>query len=133
LGTWGAGNFDNDSAVDYIVRLADDLETKIDEILADEDLSALDEYGEGVLMPSIVLISLLYDHCHAPTPDLEKVQSWKQKYLAIFDDQIEGAKPEYAEKRRLTIVETFAKLETQAVEFAKIVKANEASITYAGS
>ncbi len=127
MGTCGAGNFENDSALDYMGEVVDDLEAKIDSILADEDLSALDE--EGVLMPTVVMLSLLTDHCHAPSPGLDKVRRWKQQYLAIYDDQIDGFDPTpgHAEARRQVIAETFAKLEAQAVEFDEGMKGAEAN------
>lgn len=43
MGTWGAGNFDNDSALDYKDSIEDEFINRIEEILADDDRSALDE------------------------------------------------------------------------------------------
>lgn len=119
MGTWGAGNFDNDSALDYVGDLVYEMQQKVDDILADEDRRARDEEGEGVLMPTIVVMSLLYEHCTAPAPDLEKVRSWKKRYLAVYDEDMEDydLTPGFKEERRQVIEETFAKLEAQAQEF----------------
>ena len=34
--TWGAGNFDNDSAMDYLGEIEEELVTRIEDILQDE-------------------------------------------------------------------------------------------------
>src|SRR5262249_31322174 len=105
MGTWGAGNFDNDSALDYMGEVEEELVRRIEDILADEDRCALDEDGEGVLMPTLEMLSVLHEQCHLGLPERETVQRWKAQYLAVFDDQIDGLdpKPGYKEARRAII------------------------------
>ncbi|BDI28223.1 hypothetical protein CCAX7_002740 [Capsulimonas corticalis] len=122
MGTWGAGNFDSDGALDYISGVVDDLEGKIEDILTDEDRSALDEEGEGVLVPSVAILSALHETVQAPTPEPAVVARWRAQYLAIYDGQIDDLDPDdgYKDERRQVIQSTFDKLETQAQAFWSI-------------
>ncbi|MEO7720119.1 MAG: DUF4259 domain-containing protein [Capsulimonas sp.] len=122
MGTWGAGNFDSDSALDYISSVVDDLEGKIEDLLTDEERSALDEEGEGVLVPSVAILSALHETVQAPTPEPANVARWRTQYLAIYDAQIDGLEPdaEYKVERRQVIQDTFDKLEAQAQAFWSI-------------
>ena len=119
MGTWGAGNFDNDSAMDYMGEIEEELVTRIEDILKDEDRCALEEDGEGILMPTIVMLSTLSEHCRLGVPNRATVQRWKEQYLAVFDEQIDGfdPQPSYKEARRAVIEATFLKLEGQAYDF----------------
>src|ERR1043166_9009468 len=90
LGTWGAGNFDNDRALDYAGEVEEELVSRIEEILADEERCALDEEGEGVLMPTVEMLSVLHEHCRLGLPERETIQRWKAQYLSVFDEHIDG-------------------------------------------
>ena len=119
MGTWAAGNFDNDGALDYVGDVIDGLVARIEECFADEEMSRLDEFGEAVIVPSIEIISLLHENCKAAPPKAEVVSNWKTRFLAIFDEQIDGLEPaeDYAIERRVVIVATFERLENKAREF----------------
>ncbi len=119
MGTWGVGNFENDSALDYVDELAHTLAVKIDECLADEECSPIDEMGEAVIVPTVAILSTLHEHCHAPPPKPAIVSAWKVGYLAIYDEQIDDLEPKagYKEERRQVIVDTFDKLLQQATTF----------------
>ncbi len=119
MGTWAAGNFANDGALDYVGGVIDGLVRRIEECFAGEDMARLDEEGEAVIVPSAEIISLLHENCKAAPPKVEVVSDWKTRYLAIFDEQIDGLEPagDYATERRAVIVATFERLETQAREF----------------
>ena len=59
MGAWGAGNFDNDSAIDYLGEIEEELVTRIEDILQDEDRCALDaEYnqqgGKNMALPQVM-------------------------------------------------------------------------------
>jgi hypothetical protein len=119
MGTWGAGNFESDGALDYVNEVADEIAARIEEILDDGDRSALDEEGEAVLMPSVAMLSVLHEHCGGAPPKPDVVRRWKKVYLAIFDDQIDDLEPKetYKQERRVVIERTFTELEGQAVAF----------------
>ena len=119
MGTWAAGNFDSDGALDYVGSVIDRLVARINETFADEDMARLDEDGEAVIVPSVEIICLLHENCKAAQPRPSIVSSWKTRYLAIFDEQIGELDPAegYAAERRGVIDTTFTRLETQARAF----------------
>ena len=117
MGTWGAGNFQNDSAGDYMDEVSKMFVDRIEECMADGDCRALDEMGEALIMPSVVILSTLHTHCYGALPPVGTVRRWKQTYLQVFDDEIDELKPAegYKEERRAVIESTFATLEAQAL------------------
>lgn len=121
MGTWGVGNFESDGALDYMGETIDAFVARIEECLEDEERSRLDEDGESVIVSTVAILSVLYEHCRAPAPEPDVVEQWKEQYLAIFDDQIDGLDPAegYKEERREVIEETFDKLIGQARKFWK--------------
>ena len=121
MGTWGSGNFANDSAQNYMNDFEDQLVQQIEDILADEERYALEEEGEGVLMPTVEILSVLHEHRFIGLPERETILRWKEQYLAAFDDQIDGFEPKagYKESRRAVIEATFLKLEAQAWDYAE--------------
>ena len=112
MGTWGEGVFDNDGASDYVADLVEQMEARIEQILADDDRSTLDEEGDSVLVPTVELIYLICSHVNTPTPRLAVIKRWQEKYLSIYDDQIDNfePQPEYKLKRRVVIEDTFQRL-----------------------
>jgi hypothetical protein len=121
MGTWAGGNFQNDGALDYLGGIIDGLVARVEEILADKDRALLDEEGESVLMPSVHIIALLSEQCGGAPPKPAQVQKWRKKYLAIFDEQIEGLAPQgsFEADRRKVIADTFSQLEQRAKKFWK--------------
>lgn len=119
MGTWGAGNFDSDGALDYIGEIASGLTARIEACFADEESSALDEDGEGVLVPSVAILLLLCEHCAAAPPRPDVAGRWKRQYLTIFDDQIDSLEPApgYKQERRQVIEDTFRRLQARAAAF----------------
>jgi hypothetical protein len=85
---------------------------EINAIYADEARLRLDEDGEAILIPSVVVLTLLCEHCHTVLPRNLDVMAWKARYLAMFDEQIDGLGPVpgHKEKRRAVIVATFDQL-----------------------
>ncbi|MBY8982618.1 MAG: DUF4259 domain-containing protein [Candidatus Lokiarchaeota archaeon] len=112
MGTWGPGNFENDYALDYINEVIDKYIKEIEDLFNDEYAADLDELGEGVLIPNVVIITAIIENT-AGYIYKDIVKKWKEKYLNIYDSQIDvlGAKEEYKIKRRKIIEETFEKLE----------------------
>lgn len=118
MGTWSAGNFENDGALDFVGDLVDQLIEGIERCF-EESGADLDEEGEAVLVPSVEIISLLCERCNAAPPDPEAVKSWKEEYLEIYDAQIDqlDPDPDYQVERRRTIEQTFDRLLEQSRKF----------------
>ena len=120
MGTWAAGNFDLDGALDYVGGLIDQLTNTINACFEDDNAD-LDEGGESELMPSVAIIKLLSEHCGAAPPKPDVVTEWKSQYLEIFDEQIDDLDPAagYKSERRKMIASTFADLLKVSKEFWK--------------
>lgn len=129
MGTWGPGNFENDGACDYRDQLLYQLIDKIEECFQSEDGYALDEGGESELMPSIEILALLCEYCNAHPPKEETVTSWKERYLTLYDEDIESLAPDprYRAARRKVIEVTFQRLELQARLFWFYTERNKGS------
>src|SRR6476646_1436739 len=113
MGTWGAGNFDSDGAFDFIDEQIDRYITLVTEICADEEYRfRLDEDAEAELMPSIELLIFLCEHCGGVLPTGLDIAAWKQRYLAMYDADINYLEPspEIKEERRAVIERTFDRL-----------------------
>jgi hypothetical protein len=112
MGTWGAGNFDSDYALDFLDSEVQRQLDTIERIFADDELFQLDEDAEAVLLPSVFILCLLCEHCHAHLPASHDVAQWKACYLAMYDRQITAmeAAPGFQDERRFVIAATFDRL-----------------------
>ena len=112
MGTWGAGTFENDAALDFVNEEIDRHIRAIENIFADESRFRLDEDAEDELMPRVELLVLLYAHCRGVLPDGLDVSAWKARYLAMFDEQIDELEPDddYKQRRRSVIAGAFDRL-----------------------
>lgn len=126
MGIWGPGNFDSDDAVDYLSEVIRDFVDTVEQWFA-QGRASLDDQGEGRLMPTVEMISVLCDWCRGGPPAIRVVapprpgvvQRWKQRYLEIYDAQIDALLPRegFAPERRAHIVRTFDRLEVSATDF----------------
>lgn len=119
MGTWGAGNFSSDGALDYLGEMIDNLTNHVQSLLNKGTFADLDECGESELMPSVHIISLLCEHCNGAPPKQDMIASWRAQYLQRFDTQIDalGADLEFKNERRAVISNTFETLEQQSKRF----------------
>ena len=119
MGTWATGNFDSDGALDYLATVMTGFTTIVTACLKDTSRAALDEDGESVLMPTVAIILSLLEYCKAAPPEPNLVADWSEKYLQIFDEQIDYLEPAlgYKEARRQVIETTFQQLQAQAERF----------------
>ena len=126
MGTWGPGNFDNDSANDYVDEFSRELADKIEQFFAgDEDECDFEEEGEGVIIPTVEILAVICEECSGLPPAPDVVAGWKTKYLRIYDENIDylSPTPEQKSGRRKVIEETFDRLGKEAQGFAERVAA----------
>src|SRR4051812_1331736 len=111
--TTRADNFANDGARGYLSMQTARLVATINEVFADEERTSLDEDGESMLMPSVELLALLCERYGTPPPKLATVKQWHEKYLAVYDREIDRLKPkaDFKTARRQVIDRTFKWLE----------------------
>ena len=87
MGTWGSGNFEDDTAADFIHMFTSDIIDEISKIIDDKNAIEPDEY-EGVALPcKIEILTMITEKewgCYAPS--IEEVEEWKKKYLKVYDE-----------------------------------------------
>jgi len=112
VGTWAAGNFDNDAALDYAQQVADRLMDQIETTLASEHGMAPDERDSARMVAGVELVWLIGRHVRLSLPTAEAVAYWRDEYLAVWDRHIDGLQPApgFKEQRRAVIAVTFDRL-----------------------
>ncbi len=102
MGTWDAGVYQNDHALDLLSIEVASLVESIEETLAIEDLAFDDIEGP------LIYVHLLGRIANEASVDISRSQvaGWKATYLTAFDDTI-GDRTAYVKKRRAVIVKTF--------------------------
>ncbi|MFJ4848317.1 DUF4259 domain-containing protein [Streptomyces sp. NPDC088733] len=112
MGSWGTGNFDEDTAADHLGLLTDRLAAEVAQAM-EGDPSELepDEYW-GVAVPcNLELLHLLATRGWAGTtlPEAATLRTWKARYLAVWDEAVDDLEPgaDYRARRREVLVGTF--------------------------
>jgi hypothetical protein len=117
MGTSNNGNFDNDSARDYIYSLQKEITDEIEGYLTyEEDPFCIDDI-DTVMAAVEVIISLCKD-CLAIPPEIEIVNRWRDTILKVYDNEIDELEPdkEYKVGRRKIIEGTFQRLEKETLK-----------------
>jgi hypothetical protein len=122
MGTWGPGNFDDDSARDYLGEVILRYEKLVERILAGDipneetDFDNVLDAGEHCLLPAVEMICVLHEALasdYLPLP--ETVVRWAEHYPRQVDPLMREIDPSgyetwYATKRRPVISATFDRL-----------------------
>ncbi|XXX75560.1 hypothetical protein WMF30_48710 [Sorangium sp. So ce134] len=109
MGTWGAGNFDGDGAMDAYAGLVRGIAEQIDEGLGEGDVQFEDVDGEIALMEVLAVLGERCVKLHLP---LARVEGWSRRVLAAYDAQIDalGATEAFKAERRRVLQTTFERL-----------------------
>ncbi|EJO68511.1 hypothetical protein [Leptospira kirschneri] len=107
MGTWGPEVYENDQALDLYYEEIKRLVDEVEKVLAAEPV-AFDDL-EGPLLYIHMLLLLVQDH-ELPGLDRTTVDTWKKKYLHIFDSTIGSPEEDYVTKRREVIHREFDSL-----------------------
>ena len=105
MGTWGPGNFENDSALDMVGGVLDAATAEI-AAFRTSDRVGIEDLDQVVACIAIHLA--LHDHCRASAPDADMARAVHEKVLRLFDEKIDllEPKPGYKAARRAVLVET---------------------------
>jgi hypothetical protein len=120
MSIWGAGNFENDDAGDFMSKLVDQLHDVVKNGLTQPNVesgSFLERYGEGGVIPAIATLIALKKQLNVPLEEFEDedIQLWKEMYLRAYDNEIRDEfdpNDEYCTERRDVIAKTFDELAT---------------------
>ncbi|WLQ42164.1 DUF4259 domain-containing protein [Streptomyces laculatispora] len=115
MGTWGAGNFDSDTAADHLVVLVDRLVTEVTEAMAGDPVELEPDEYWGVTVPcnlELLLVLARQGWVGVTLPSPEAIRTWQQTFLAVWERTIDDLEPEpaYKVERRAVLNETFEHL-----------------------
>ena len=119
MGTWGTGNFDSDTALDFTAELVDGLSVQIACALGLRTGAGCDHNGpgdleevEGPVMARVGTILMLVDGGASGAPDPIIVTRWRDAMLRLWDAQKHtlGGRADYLRDRRCEIAATFERL-----------------------
>jgi hypothetical protein len=121
MGTWEAGNFDNDEALDYVAEIQAPLLHQLEHIIADPHLAEPDEPTSARVMAAAEILAILCEQCNAVPPKPDIVTQCQEAYLPVWDGYIDRLEPdpEYKLERRKVIQATFERLLNLARQWHK--------------
>ena len=95
MGTWGDGNFDNDTAADHLDALMGGLVKEVSPAMANPGDIEPDEYWGCAVPCNIEILNLIARQrwCGANIPEPAIVEQWKRDYLAVWDERIDLLEP----------------------------------------
>ena len=113
MGTFGAGNFESDAALDLVAETRAVTERALTAFLDSDDVGVEDLER---VMAAVAIHLVLDEHCGAGAPEVDFAIRLRDKALAIFDEEMPELDPdgEFAAERRTVIVETFKRYEAAA-------------------
>src|SRR5262249_60746525 len=113
MGTWGTGNFENDTAAEYLIRLCTPLVEQIRNAVAQPQLMEPDEYDSDVMMANVEILAVLAANIGRteksaiggmifpfPFPSVKEIKQWKKEYLKVWDNYIDKLEPKGDHKLR---------------------------------
>jgi hypothetical protein len=113
MGVWGAGNFSNDAALDYLGSgIVAPLIRKLEAIVENPSLAEPDERTSSEAMVAVDVISTLCERFGAIPPEPELVEACGSTYLRVWEGYIDrlDPKPDYKQARRAAIEASFGEL-----------------------
>ncbi len=115
MGSWGTGNFENDTAADHLSILTDRLIAEVTDAMAGDPVGIEPDEYWGVAVPAnLELLNLLarQGYVGVSLPEAEVVQGWKRTYMAVWEGYIDELGPPsgYKDKRRTVLIRTFDEL-----------------------
>ena len=113
MGTWAHGNFDNDTALDWLDDITGQLLDEIAEAMDSPQSLEADELDADLVPCRIELLCAMAEKGMPPHwPDVQVLAQWKQIYLQAWDASIDELEPspDYKRERRATLVATFDRM-----------------------
>ncbi|GGN92537.1 hypothetical protein GCM10010112_79830 [Actinoplanes lobatus] len=115
MGTWGAGNFDSDTAADHLSILTERLVSEVEEAMSGDPVELEPDEYWGVAVPcNLEILHVLASRrwVGVVLPEAATVEAWKATYLAVWDATIDGLEPapEHRTQRRAALERTFDQL-----------------------
>ncbi|MBM2614678.1 DUF4259 domain-containing protein [Actinoplanes sp. LDG1-06] len=115
MGTWGSGNFDDDTAADHLSGLTARLVREVEDAMAGDPVELEPDEYWGVAVPcNLEILHVLAGRgwVGVQLPEAATVEAWKATYLGVWDATIDDLEPgpEYKTQRRAELERTFDQL-----------------------
>lgn len=120
MGTWGASNFQEDKALDYLATdIVGPLVRKLEALIANPALAEPDERAAAEIMVAVEVLSLLCESCNAAPPKPALVKKAADTYLRVWDGSIDRLQPDpdFKRERRRVLETSFARLHQVASDW----------------
>ena len=120
MGAWGAGNFQQDCALDFVwSEVQQPLIRQIEKVLADPACAHADDPESGPIMAAVELLAVLTEQVNASPPKPEEVVRWHDAFLPAWERTCNAVyfRAEDAAARREVILATFARLAALAAKW----------------
>jgi hypothetical protein len=112
MGVWGAGNFSNDAALDFVASaVVKPMTTQLRKVVENLALADPEEHSFEVLA-AVEILAVVCEGINAYPPPSELVEQCRDVCLRGWDQGIDklDPKPGYKEERRAVIAATFERL-----------------------
>ncbi len=108
MGTWAAGPFGNDAALDYVGEIVDTLVENIESFMRSPQI----DEGFDDAFAAVALLNVVATASSASCPEPDVVLRWQKTMLKCFDEQIESLSPkkDFVRRQRAAVTSAFAKL-----------------------
>ncbi|MEW2523037.1 DUF4259 domain-containing protein [Actinacidiphila alni] len=123
MGTWGAGNFDSDTAADHLAEWVDRLVGEVAGAMGGDPVELEPDEYWGVAVPcNLELLVMLGERgwVGVTLPAAGVIRGWQETFMAVWERSIDGLgpKPAYKTERRAVLNATFERLAALAEEAA---------------
>ena len=113
MGTWAHGNFDNDTALDWLGEVAGKLLHEIAEAMNSPESLEAGEWDSDTVPCKAELLCVMSENGMRPNwPEASVLEQWKNIYLSAWESSIDDLDPDadYKIKRRTVLEETFDRM-----------------------
>ncbi len=120
MGVWGAGNFQQDYALDFVWReVQQPLLRQVEKVVADPACAEADDPESGPIMAAVELLAVLTEQVNAAPPSPEQVAHWQDTFLPAWDrtSGVVYFRADDVAARREVIIATFARLTALAAKW----------------
>lgn len=112
MGTWGPGNFEEDTALDHIAEFTAGMMKELEAAIQNPAELEPDQYW-GVAVPChIEILLLLARRFGGSLPDPDTANRWRDVYMEVWETHIDNLSPraDYKTNRRKVLKRTFSRL-----------------------
>lgn len=111
MGTWGAGNFENDGGAEQMTEVTRRLLDEVRRYMREPKLLEPDEPEAEIVPCNLQILGLLASQgwAGAMLPKAVELKAWKKTYLDVWDGYIDRLNPklDYRIERRAVLTSTF--------------------------